>query len=154
MAIDFAGRRAEIAAGCEKSQKTRGSGWHPGDIGAEAREKAGQPALTDRPIVLQDNDRIAIVNPDLAVIRKSVQQFLAKLDAAKKKAAERGWEEPDLLSFGVKYQRNVVRACQRFLEIQPEPVLLTTLDWNQINQAIATVGIHVVSATAEIQSYD
>lgn len=145
--MDLITRRNEIAAECLKVEKTRGSGWHAADLGEK------DIPLTDRPIIMQDNDRIRIVEPDVTSIKDGINRFLTKLDNAKKKADERGWDAPDLTTYGVKFQANIVRQCKRFLEMVV-PVDIHTQEWNYINSALQLVGISIVSASAEVQSYD
>lgn len=147
--MDLTARRNEIAEQNRKAENTRGSGWHVADLGAEARDH--ELKLSERPIVLQDNDLILAVAPDVARIKEGCTAFLAKVDEAKKTAAERGWDEPDIVGHGIKYQQQMARHCRRVLAMS-ETLELPTQTWNYVNQALALVNVQTVSATAEVRS--
>lgn len=146
--MDLLKRRDEIQAIILNAEKTRGSGWHPGDPGMEQREKRGESPLSERPIILQDNDRIHVVGPSMVKIQAGLQRFLEKLEKARERARENGWDEPDLLTHGLRYQENVVRLVRKALD--QESLNLSTQEWNYLGTALGHLGIQVVhSAVAE-----
>lgn len=147
--MDLLARRNEIAGQVKKAVNTRGSGCHPGDLGAEMYDDA---PLVERPIVLQDNNRVHVLALDMPPIKAGLQAFLDKQDRAKTKAAENSWDEPDLLHHGLRYQAECVRQARAALAA--DELNLPTQEWNCLNHILGYVGVHVVSATAQVQSYD
>ena len=154
--MDLKKRRDEVAAANQLLEKTRGSGWHPADLGAEAREKANEMELSKRPITLVDRDQVLMVEPDLTVIREGVSRFLTRLDAARARAIEKDWDEPDLVGYGLPFQKTIVKECRTFLKQEVNGhggVGVSTGSWNCINQILNMVGIQVFQTVAEAPDY-
>ncbi|MDE2102183.1 MAG: hypothetical protein KGL39_33365 [Patescibacteria group bacterium] len=149
--LDLAKRREEVIAGNALAEKTRGSGWHPGDPGAVAHDK--EPRLSERPVVLQHNEVVFVIGPCADKVREGCRRFLDKLARARKKATDNDWPEAVLLDVGLNYQRQVERHCKKAAESQGD-LALPTQEWNYVNHALGYMGFLCVSATAEVQSFD
>lgn len=137
-------RRNGIITTLVAAEKTRDSGWHPADGGSLAREKKGELPLSERIIVLQDDDQMFLVGPDLATVGQACSEWLP---SAEKQASVPGARR-DLVT--------AVKVVKRFLERpRSEMETFSTQEWNGINQALqesrldkdgAPQGIQVVSA--------
>lgn len=149
--IDLLARRNEIAAQNAAAEQQAGSGWTARDLILQGREK--EPKLTDRPIVLVDNGMAYLVGPDVAPVQAALQAFIDRLGRARLKAEERGWDDPDLIGHGVRYQAEAVKHAKKALA-QNGQITLAAQEWNWVNSILGLVGVLVCSALAEIQSYD
>lgn len=149
--IDLLARRNEIASQNAAAEQQAGSGWTARDLILQGRDK--EPKLTDRPIVLLDNGTVYIVGPDVAPIQAALQAFIDRLGRAKRKAEEKGWEDPDLIGSGVRYQAEAVKHAKKALG-QSGQITLASQEWNWVNSILGLAGVLVCSALAEVQSYD
>jgi hypothetical protein len=69
-------RHQEVREQTRKAERTRGSGWHPADEGAEKREKAGEAPLSERPIILQFDDEVFVVAESAAAVKAALRPAL------------------------------------------------------------------------------
>lgn len=128
---DLLKRRAEIVERHKVLESVPGSGLHADDAEAKARAHAGHALHSERIVAIQDDDRVYVCGPDVAVV----------LDACK------AW-----LPEGEKVanpQNNVavyaVKCCKRLLEKPAGDVLdFFTQEWNAILHALIEQKLQVV----------
>lgn len=127
----------ETLAAHRALERQRGSGWHPADPGALQREERGELFLSERPVAVQDNDRVHVVGEQVARVRAALEAFLARLAAD---------PETDLIGSGEKYQRSVAAMCRRALA-QGGHIELPTQEWNYANEALRAQGVQAALAS-------
>lgn len=119
--------RDQTIAKHKRAEKTRGSGWHPADHGAEQRERDMELDLSDRPIAFQMDDRVVLIGECAARVRAKLAAFVGRVEAESKR---------DFVSFGPKFQSQVFKCAQRALGMGPI-LEMPTQDWNYCLHALA-----------------
>lgn len=131
--MDLLKRREEVVAANQKAETSRGSGWHPGDPGAEARDH--ELPLSRRPVALQEDDYVHLVGPDVAAVKAALEKVVALCAA-----------DPEAF-LGVAFTAKVAR-CARKALAQGDSLTLPTQEWNYALQGLHAVGLQVCLTNA------
>jgi hypothetical protein len=135
--MDLLKRRQAVLDANKQAMKTRESGWHTADGGADKREKAGEPPLDERPIVLQHDDEMHVCGPCVQLVQTAAKKVLDAVAA-----------DPCLFHTE-QYTAKVVKTAKKALECKDE-IVLTTQEWNLLNHGLAHVGCLCCSAAAVV----
>jgi hypothetical protein len=141
-------RRKAIVDSNTTAEKTRNSGWHPADAGAEARERNKELSLSERPVILQDNDRIHVVGPCCGKVTDALKAFIATLKSETDAARAAGDDDPDFLNCGLKYQSQAVKFANLAIS-QGDHINLTTQEWNYVNTILGVQNVQVSHSMAK-----
>jgi len=128
-------KREETLALNRAAERTRGSGWHPGDLGAEARDRANELLLSERPVALQVDDRVYFVGGCVGPVRAACRDYAARVGPA---IAKEPWA----------YVRRAAELAARVGAGDGPVVELPTRDFNGVLHALAEEGVQVVTTGA------
>lgn len=128
-------RRAAVAARHKVLASVSGSGWHKTDAQEAERIGKGRLPLCERPIAIQDDDRVWIVGPDVGSVMELLGAFLQIQQADD--VADPDREKSTMEKFAAKCANRVIAAGG-------DSICLPTQDWNSINFALHAAGVDCV----------
>lgn len=105
-----------------------GSGWHPDDADSQVRQRRKEKPLSERPVAVQDDDRVYIVGADVATVKDALKAYLEKHTAPPTTALDAG----------------IIRCSRRACEAG-DVICLPTQDWNYVLNALLAQGVHCSS---------
>jgi hypothetical protein len=129
MTVDYLKRQKTVRELHKKVESTPGSGWHLRDPGAEKRDH--ETKLSERPIAIQEDDKIHIVGEDAVKVLAGLRAYETKMT-------------PLLNDDMPLFKKRTLKAITRVLESKPDPNHFTvgTQTWNYCVNALADMGIH------------
>lgn len=133
-------RREKVKARHKVLASVSGSGWHKDDESERRRRDAGEMPMAERPVAIQDDDRILIVAQDVQIVQDGLRKFLAT-DGAKIEANQNA---EHVEKFAVKLAKRVLLETKE----TAETITVSTQEWNGVNFALAKVGISCVLTSA------
>lgn len=126
-------KREETIAFHKNQESVPESPWSPDHPAMKEALLKGDKLLSDRPMAIQDDDRIHVVGECVSKVKAALHSFLDKVAAA---------PDVDLSNHGLKFQASVVKNCKRALAMVD--LEMPTQDWNYCLAALAVENVKLV----------
>lgn len=133
--MDLLARRESVKNRLKVLCSVPGSGWHKNDANDKIRTEAGEMPVSERIVALQDDGRICIVGPDVAVVLAGLAEYVKQVDP---------------FTIVDQIDKQAFLMARRVVEEEKgDAIRLHTQDWNCCNWALRKIGIQAIITDAK-----